>query len=371
MNILSLLIGRDGCSGYRVKNHLTEIAKSHKEHDVKFIEGGDSGENILKLITGANVVLMREQHDSFLSFLKSQNEIDISKKLFVVDMDDDVFDISPFNEAYRTAGVSEVKYQDKWLWRNGENGFDAERNKKAADIRVDFLKNADLITVTTPTLQKRIQSISQNPNVEVCPNAINFNHWNKWPLSKGKEIRIGWTGGSSHYEDWFSIKDGLLEVFKKHPECKLVIQGSNFPGLIKDIPHELHDWIDWEGHPYKAASLNLDIAIIPLTNSSFNSHKSCIKWYEFSSLGVPCLVSNVAPYSLEIENGKTAVCYNNSKEFVAGLEKLITDKKLRTTIGNNAYKWVFKHRNLKDVAKDYLAIYEKYLNKKYEHTRNN
>ena len=160
--------GRDGCSGYRVKNHLTEIAKYHKEHDVKFIEGGDSGEHILKLITGADVVLMREQHDSFLRFLKSQDEIDISRKLFVVDMDDDVFDISPFNEAYRTAGVSEVKYQDKWLWKNGENGFDAERNRKAADMRVDFLKNADLITVTTPILQKRIQSISQNNGSGNC-----------------------------------------------------------------------------------------------------------------------------------------------------------------------------------------------------------
>lgn len=366
MNIISLLVGRDGCSGYRVRNHLKEL--NGEKNQSFFIELSDDGNQIATLVMGADVILMREHHFDFLNYLRAKPELS-EKKLMVTDIDDDIFNISPFNNAYSFAGLQEVFYEGKHLWKNGVNGFDTEKNKDLLAMKVEMLRNSDLITVTTPILKERLSKMIDNPNIEVLPNCINFNHWKKWPLKKGKEIRIGWTGGSSHYEDWFSIKDGLLEVFKKHPECKLVIQGSNFPGLIKDIPHELHDWIDWEGHPYKAASLNLDIAIIPLNDNVFNQSKSCIKWYEFSALGVPCLVSNVAPYSLEIENGKTAVCYNNSKEFVAGLEKLIADKKLRTTIGNNAYKWVFKHRNLKDVANNYLAIYEKYLNKKYEHTR--
>ena len=118
MKILSLVIGRDGCSGYRMKNHLLEISKYHKKHEVMFAEQGDSGEHILELIDGADVIVMREQHDKFFRFLKTQNEIDVSKKLFVVDMDDDIFNISPFNEAYRIAGLEEVKYYDEWLWKD-------------------------------------------------------------------------------------------------------------------------------------------------------------------------------------------------------------------------------------------------------------
>ena len=356
MNILSMIVGRDGCSGYRVKNPLKSL--EGEEHQVLFLEAKDSGDEILGKVVGADVIFFRQQHDQMFSYLKS-SDIDLSNKLLVVDMDDDIFNITPFAETYRWGGVEEVKYEGKWLWKNGEAGFDADRNKDALQNVVNMLSLSDVITCTTPYLKKRLEEISGNKNVVVLPNAIDFNHWQKWPLKKGKEIRIGWTGGSTHYIDWYTIKSGLKRVFDKYDNLKLVLQGCKWDGTTKGIPHEFHNWIDFEGHPYKVASLNLDIAIIPLKDTLFNNSKSCIKWYEFSSLGVPSVVSNVVPYSTEIEHNKTALAYNNEDEFVEQLSRLIEDTKLRSTIGKNAEKWVKKNRDLNNIKDEYSKLFKK------------
>jgi len=194
------------------------------------------------------------------------------------------------------------------------------------------------------------------------PNAIDLGHWKKWPLMKGDKIRIGWTGGSTHYVDWLSIKKPLKEVFEKYGnKIELVIQGCKWDGTLQGIDYEYHRWIDFEGHPYKTASLNLDIAIIPLWDMEFNKSKSCIKWYEFSSLGIPCVVSNMTPYKDEIINGRTALGYNTDKEFVNMLSDLIENANLRSMIGKSAKQWVEENRDLSKIALDYINVFNKNL----------
>ncbi len=364
MNILSLVVGRDGCSGYRVRKPLNAIEKGKNEHQVYYVNHGDSGEQILDLLIGANIIVLRQQHDQMFHYLKNQTIVDISKKLFVVDMDDDIFNITPFADTYRWGGVEEVKYDGKWLWKNGENNFDAERNLKNLQSIITMLAQADLITCTTSYLKERLTEISGNKNIAVLPNAIDFNHWKKWNLKKHKEIRIGWTGGATHYIDWHTIKNGLQRVFKKYDNLKLVLQGCKWDGTIKDLPYEYHDWIDFDGHPYKTASLDIDIAIIPLKDTKFNKSKSCIKWYEFSSLGIPSVVSNVLPYSNEIEHDKTALVFKDEEEFVEQLSRLIEDEKLRRKIGSEAQKWVNNNRDLDHIKEDYIKAYAEALKKK-------
>lgn len=366
MNILSLLIGRDGCSGYRVLNPFTAIRKNTGDiNQTHIIENGDSGNDMLSLVNGANIILFRQQHDQFFHFLKTNNDIDISNKVLVIDFDDDIFNITPYAETYRYGGLLDVKHDGKWLWKDGENGFSIAKNRKNLQSIIDMIKQADLITVTTPYLKKRIIKISGNKNVVVLPNAINFTHWKKWDLKKDDTIRIGWSGGSTHYIDWHTIKNGIRKLHDKYGDkIKLVITGNKWEGTLKNIPYEYHSWLDYDAHPYKQASLNLDIAIVPLMDTLFNKSKSCIKWYEYSALGVPCVVSNVLPYSAEIKHNETALAYNTEDEFVEQVSKLIDDSKLRYTIGENAREWVHKHRDIDIICYDYLDAYQKALDKK-------
>ena len=358
MNILAMNVGRDGCSGYRILNPVKELKKI-EEHQVFQLDGKENPNEMLELIEGSNVLIFRQEHIRLFNFIKEK--IDTSKKLLVIDMDDDIFNTSPFSETYRWGGVKDVEWQGKKLWEDGENDFRIERNKKALDEVVKVFKKADLITCTTECLKNRLIEISGNKNVAVLPNAIS-EHWKKWDLKKEDTIRIGWTGGATHYIDWHTIMNPLRKVFKKNKNIKLVLQGCKWDGTIKDIPHEFHDWIDFEGHPYKTASLNIDIAVIPLADNKFNRSKSCIKWYEFSSLGIPSLVADVSPYKEEVKD--KALTFKNEKEFEKNLQRLIDDGKLRKEVGDKSKKWVEKHRKLENIAKDYVKVYKKALKRK-------
>jgi len=346
MNILSMQVGRDGCSGYRIKNPLNEIKR--QDGDVFILSGDEQADELLDLVNGADIILFRQQHIKIFNFIKEK--IDCTNKLLVVDMDDDMYNISPFSNSYKGAGIEEVEWEGKKLWEDGKAGFDIKRNKKFLEGTTAMLRQADMIICTTEELKNRLYKETKNKNIKVLPNAIS-EHWQKWNLKANRNIRIGWTGGSSHYIDWHTIKKPLKNIFKNNSGLKLVLQGCKWDGTIKDIPYEFHDWIDFEGHPYKTASLNLDIAIIPLADNDFNHCKSCIKWYEFSSLGIPSIVSDVVPYSEEVKN--KSLTYKTEKEFEDGLQKLIDDKKLRKEIGEKSRKWVKRHRSLENIAKEY------------------
>jgi len=353
LNILIAPINDDGCSSYRIKNPYK--AMKSEEVDVLFIDNKTSGEDLLSLVGGADIIVFRQQHYKLMKMIIDKQ---LSQAKLVVDFDDDIFNMCPYTDAYRVFGLEEVTHEGKKLWEDGKNGFDIAKNKAEADRSVEMIKNADLVTVTTDYLADVMKEIGAKETA-VLDNAIDLKHWKKWDLKKKKEIRIGWTGGATHYIDWYTIKDSLKNVFDKYKDSdyklRLVIQGCKWDGVLKGINYEYHDWIAFEGHPYKTASLDLDIAIIPLVDTKFNRSKSAIKWYEFSSLGVPSVVSNVLPYSEEISES-TAMPYNTPEEFEEQLCKLIENEKLRRKIGNNAYKYVRNNKDLKGTAKQYINI---------------
>lgn len=346
MQILLSPVGRDGCSF----NRITQPYKTIQAEDlaaIKFIDQKWSGEESMQYIIAADVLVIRPGQEALWQFVKKNR--DIIKAKVVIDLDDDLWDITPFAQTYAHHGTEEVEYDGEMLWKDGESNFDIARNKKWLENLITTIQEVDIVTVSTDRLKKRIMERTGAKNVIVVHNHIDFTHWNKLPLKKNKVFKIGWTGGSTHYIDWYTIKDVLPQVVTEG--SKLVLQGCKWDGTIKGLNYEFHDWIDNEGHPYKIASYGLDMAIIPLKDTEFNKYKSCLKWYEFSALEVPCVLANVPPYSDEVEHGVTGFLYNTPEEFVKYANMLKNDEKLRKKIGKNARKWVEKNRDSKNIAK--------------------
>lgn len=166
-------------------------------------------------------------------------------------------------------------------------------------------------------------------------------------LKPNPQLRVGWTGGISHYEDWYSIKEPLNRLMREY-QFKLVMSGADFSGVVdEDNKHlvELHDWVGFNGFSYHVMSLALDIAIIPLANLPFNHYKSSVKFYEMSAVGVPSVVSNVLPYSEDVIHDKTGLLFKTKKEFYDSVKELIARPHLRHSIGQAAKKWVEENRD--------------------------
>jgi len=358
LKILGAPIGRNGADYYRVRQPFEHLKK--RGHQVRFIDPTSTTREIDEAVRGADIIVFRIGHEKL--FFTIKNGYDCSDKKLIVDMDDEVWEFNPFTTQYRYWGLKEVDYNGKPLWKDGVNGFDIERNMETVQRAVNMLNAADMITVTTERLKEAM--LEFNKNVEVLPNAIDFEKWKKFEFKRPKgKMRVGWSGGDTHFLDWASIQDILPKVQKRY-NFNLILQGCRWTGTLKGVEHEYHPWVDIDAHPLKTNSLQLDVAIIPLEKTRFNEMKSCIKWYEYSALKIPCLVANVPPYSDEIEHMKTGLLYNNHKEFDRYLRMLLTDKGLRKKLAENAYQYVVENRNIKTIISDYERVYSKGLKEK-------
>jgi len=355
LKILACPIGRSGADYYRVRQPLEFLKK--QGHQVRIINPIDSSQALDEAVNGADIILFRIGHEKL--FFTIKNNYDCSGKKLIIDMDDEVWGFNPFTTQYRNWGLKEIDYGGKPLWKDGVNDFDIERNMETVQKAINMLNAADMITVTTDRLKESM--LEFNKNVEVLPNAIDFEKWKKFDFKRPKgKMRIGWSGGDTHFLDWASIQDVLPKTQKRY-DFDLILQGCRWTGTLKGVKHEFHNWVDIDAHPLKTNSLQLDIAIIPLEKSRFNQMKSCVKWYEYSSIRIPCLVSNVPPYSDEIVHMETGLLYNNSKEFDRYLKMLLTDKGLREKLAENAYQYVLANRKMSSTEPYYERAYSQGL----------
>lgn len=319
--------------------------------------------------------------------------------IVIYDIDDNTDFVHPMNSTFLHLGVRaypsvellepgdciEIEWPDgskRALWEdritnNGEDFFDIERNIKEMKIRHEIIRRSHGATVTTPALASYFKDVIGQPNTYIFPNTVISSDYKHFRVLRDnpEEIRIFWQGGSSHYVDWYPLKDTLKLIFEKYPNIKLVLYGVKFDWIYDAIPEdriEFHDWTTSDAYRLHRGLLNIDINLCPLVNNVFNRCKSAIKWYEASIWNEPeaTLAANVEPYH-EIENGKTGLLYNSTKEFYEKLCILIENTELRKTLGQNAKKWVLTNRT-PEVTIPPLAEFYKELKErqKYEFNPN-
>lgn len=370
MEITYFLRDDGACGYYRCTLPLKTIAENNKDIKVNKVEKGDGAAQIEKQLNADLFIIPRPSELQIVNLMKELQKL--GKKI-VVDIDDNLFKISPLSPHYQEFGTTNVKYQfpdgKVDLWKHGEN-IDLQVNRDRLEVLSLGLERADMITVTTEILADYYRQF--NDNVKVLPNCIDGRIWKKLPLRKPvDEIRIGWQGGSSHFEDICLLKDVLPEIIFKYPQVKLVFMGSMFKSVFKTIPKnrlEHHNWVPTPAYPYKTAILDYDIGLIPLQGTDFDRCKSVIKWIEFSSLAVPTVTSYVLPYT-EVAQVSPSECDDNGyfienndpNSWVKAISLLIENKLARTGLGSNAREYVNKHFDINTQYHRWIDSYQDLL----------
>ncbi len=363
MKISAVVRTEGACDHYRAVQPFESI-KATTDIDTSILRLSGRPESVQEALEADVMLLPRVANEEWLKIMSDWKNI--GKKV-VVDFDDDIFNVSPFSPHYEDHGLEsftstkngiEVK-----LWEAGKN-LDVEKNKKSLDIIKKALALADMVTVTTPILAEAYKPYSDN--VVVLPNCIDLDLWQKMDLKSNDEIRLFWAGGSSHYEDWLIMTEVLPVIMDKYPQVKLVFMGM-WEFAFKDIDPkriERHKWVHMSAYPYKVASLNPTIGMIPLVDNQFNRAKSPIKWVEMGALEVPCVTSLVSPYK-EIGTPHNGIFIENNSVngWIKGLSLLIEDSVLRAKMGGYAKKTVENHFDCKKNAHLWIDAYETLLDK--------
>lgn len=330
-----------GCHYYRAEVPSKYLRKLGHTVDIKTefpIVNTDDGPKILSdEIDKYNLLLFQRSYKenpyyltSILNYAK-KNDIAVS-----YDLDDNVTDIPSWNPA--------------------SSVFLNYSMQKLINF---FITNSDKMTVASPALQEQYKVVKP----ALLRNSLDFEIWDK-ANDKDRIKRdiptIGFAGGASHFRDLQMVKKTIKRLVKEK-KAKFVCMGID-PKF--DFDYEFYEWNPkCTRYPFQLAKLGIDIGIAPLLHDKFNQYKSNLKWLEYSAINIATIASYEKPY-YEIKHGINGMLCEKEEDWYENLTELINNKKLKTYISNNAYKYVYKHYDASKYVKKWEKLYIKLINNK-------
>jgi glycosyltransferase involved in cell wall biosynthesis/uncharacterized coiled-coil protein SlyX len=234
------------------------------------------------------------------------------------------------------------------------------------------LRNADLVTVSTPKLRDVLGGY--NKNITILPNFLDDDLWKINPPAGIKSemypLTIGYMGTVSHKPDLEYITPVLMDVIKRYPNMiQMCFWGIDPPDELRPYSKRItmpqfSDENEYKDFAAYFQTQSADIMIAPLVDNLFNRCKSPIKFLEYSALGVPGVFSSVEAYTQVIIHGENGLLAASLDEWSNCLSLLIENAELRYQLGKNAqstvradwllsqnaYRWQDAFRALGEVA---------------------
>lgn len=195
---------------------------------------------------------------------------------------------------------------DDWYWgldpRNA--AYSMTRPENNPEENIDhygrIIELSDMVTVSTPFLQKAIQEKFNHSNVQLIENCVTVSDF-KTRMYTGKAPVIGWVGSTNHRSGDLEELYGIFNnSYKFHHSGHYGTQskfakalGVN-PGRVSKSP--MRPPLD-----YAKMSFCFDIGLAPLSDIEFNYAKSWIKLIEYAASGIPFVASARPEYLRLVE----------------------------------------------------------------------
>jgi len=203
------------------------------------------------------------------------------------------------------------------------------------------LAMSDRLIVSTEPLRQLCENMIGN--IEIVPNCLENEIWGGLDSQRGcgPKPRIGWAGAQQHADDLAFIVDVVKETAN---EVDWIFFGM-CPEEIKPYVSEEHEFLlSFHDYAAKLASLNLDLAIAPLSVHPFNEAKSNLRLLEYGIFGWPVICTDIYPY----QNAPVKRVRNTQKEWVNAIRERIYDLDAAYKEGDTLRQWVLDDYMLSD-----------------------
>jgi glycosyltransferase involved in cell wall biosynthesis len=283
--------------------------------------------------------------------IKWMNEYKKRGKRVLYDMDDDFWQVAKDNPSVLTSSAMKDQYEGM--------------------IRV-----ADAIITPSKVLAKKFKKYFKK-DIYLCPNGTCNEVYVPRPKEHEGQLIIGYMGAASHWNDLSIIGEAISKLAEKY-DFLFTIYGLvgepleaamyAYNRIVRDklMPEKdeyyksalkFHDslksvrlfhvpFMPPELHPSVLSRVDFDIGLAPLVDTEFNRGKSCIKFYEYATVGTVTVASDVLPYSDEVGY----LAKNTVKDWYNKIEKLITDTSFREKLLAKQQKWVSENRSLEAIG---------------------
>ncbi|HET7301507.1 MAG TPA: glycosyltransferase, partial [Oleiagrimonas sp.] len=150
----------------------------------------------------------------------------------------------------------------------------------------------DRFVVSTEPLAEQFAGF--HGDIRVALNRLPVEWWSGLSSERRKSAkpRVGWAGGAGHRGDLELIVDVVRDLAG---EVEWVFFGM-CPEKLRPYVHEAHEGVAIGGYPAALAALDLDLALAPLEDNTFNACKSNLRLLEYGACGFPVVCSDIVCY---------------------------------------------------------------------------
>jgi glycosyltransferase involved in cell wall biosynthesis len=271
---------------------------------------------------------------------------------------------------YKKLGKRVIYDMDDDFWQVSKDNPSVNVSNAMKDQYEGMIREADAVITPSSVLAKKFRKYFKKP-VFICPNGIDYDVYRERP-HESKDLVVGYMGAASHWKDLQIIGEVVSKLAEKYSFVFKIygLVGEPLEAAMYAYDRILHDNLMPEKNPYYKSAIDFyntlknirmwhvpfmppelhpsvlsrcdfDIGIAPLEDTTFNNGKSCIKYYEYASVGTVVVASNVLPYSEEVPY----LAKNTFKDWYAKLEKLIVDEEFRLKLLKEQQTWVKENRS--------------------------
>jgi glycosyltransferase involved in cell wall biosynthesis len=266
-------------------------------------------------LTSQAVLLSRPTGDTTAWF----DSVRDARLVLLADFDDDVFSDAYYPQWARFAGE-----------RASEATFAAAQARSLAALRC-----MHGVTVTSPALAALVERQARCP-VAVVPNAIPYQGWGRAcrggarPPAGGPVI--GWLGGSREDADVVPMVAGWAAIAARSPTARFVVAGPPPAVITAALPPDRLIVRPWQPITrYPTLFAGVDIGCCPLAATTWNTHKSPCKAFEYAAAGA-AVVASTPVYRRVLRPGTDALIADTAAEWTAALARLLDDAAYRAAL---------------------------------------
>lgn len=230
---------------------------------------------------------------------------------------------------------------------------------------IGFIANCDAMIVSTDPLKQFYSQL--NERIYTFNNTLEKSLWYQ-PIAKRRrldsdrrQVTIGFCGSHTHHADLLSIESALERVqatFQDRVRFKFF---GCITERLKGLPNSSYrtGFVKYHEYPALINSLGLDIGLAPLVDDAFNSHKSHIKYLEYSACGIAGVYSDVPAYNSTIVDGETGLLAGSAQDdWYRAISTLIESPAMTERIASRAYKDVWDRFSTESNAHYWKSIVE-------------
>lgn len=228
-----------------------------------------------------------------------------------------------------------------------------------ADLVRAMLERADLVTVSTPPLER--MAGRHNPAVRLVRNAIEP-AWYPDPagLPAGAgEPRILFYGVPARLRDYDVCREAVDETAAKWPGTRRIWLGGE-DAAVRAVADEVGAYV--RNAPAFARSLveaRPDIGLAPIADDPFNRARSELHWLEYSMAGAATIATRLmggGPYEV-IRDGVDGLMARNKTQWREALLTLARSSSLRAELAGRARERVLAEYRAADRAVEWADAY--------------